>query len=144
MIPHFHLVNPLIVPALARSSQSSAVSQGQELDALEYKTEALDASPAVISIEDTRMSTTAESGKKFVDDIAERIRQGMEATPLETQPALRVTVSIGVSQCVPGMTAHDVLRAADEAVYAAKRGGRNQVVVSTWRPDTAATRSMAC
>jgi diguanylate cyclase len=41
-----------------------------------------------------------------------------------------VTVSVGVAQWRPGDTPTDVLRRADEALYAAKRGGRNRVCVS--------------
>lgn len=40
---------------------------------------------------------------------------------------LRVTVSIGVSELVAGGDAHDLRRRADEALYAAKRAGRDAV-----------------
>ena len=39
----------------------------------------------------------------------------------------RVTISIGVSSFVKGRTGDDLLREADEALYAAKRLGRNRV-----------------
>lgn len=62
-------------------------------------------------------------------DVAERIRRALAATPLETVPALPVTLSIGVATYQPGMTAEMILKAADIEVYAAKKNGRNQVQV---------------
>ncbi|MXV19091.1 sensor domain-containing diguanylate cyclase [Deinococcus xianganensis] len=41
-----------------------------------------------------------------------------------------VTVSCGVAQALPGEAAHDLLRRADEALYAAKRAGRDTVEVA--------------
>jgi diguanylate cyclase (GGDEF)-like protein len=42
-----------------------------------------------------------------------------------------VTISIGVASLVPynGLRPADLVRMADEALYAAKRAGRNQVVL---------------
>jgi diguanylate cyclase (GGDEF)-like protein len=56
--------------------------------------------------------------------LAEAIRASVQAFP---EPAL--TLSIGVATHVPGpeMGAADLLRAADEALYAAKNAGRNRV-----------------
>jgi len=42
----------------------------------------------------------------------------------------KVTVSVGVALVSPGETLDNALRRADEALYLAKRGGRNQVQVS--------------
>ncbi len=45
------------------------------------------------------------------------------------QPLGRITVSAGVAQAHPGCaTPTEILRAADEALYAAKQGGRDRVV----------------
>ncbi|NTY00749.1 diguanylate cyclase [Deinococcus sp. JMULE3] len=41
-----------------------------------------------------------------------------------------VTVSCGVAQALPGEAAHDLLRRADEALYAAKRAGRDTVEIA--------------
>jgi diguanylate cyclase (GGDEF)-like protein len=67
--------------------------------------------------------------------ISERIRQQVQslevASPVEGQPALiGLSASIGIS-CYPehGAGLEDLLHAADSALYAAKRGGRNRVVV---------------
>lgn len=60
-------------------------------------------------------------------EVAERLRHGVEATALLTTPQVAVTASIGAATWQPGQTVDDLLNAADAAVYAAKRGGRNQV-----------------
>lgn len=58
-------------------------------------------------------------------DVAERLRVGVEASPLLTTPVVTVTVSVGAAALAPGSTAEDLLNAADASVYAAKRGGRD-------------------
>jgi diguanylate cyclase (GGDEF)-like protein len=60
-------------------------------------------------------------------EVAERVRAGVAATPLLKAPLLAVTVSIGAAQLRPGQKAGALLEAADQAVYAAKHAGRNQV-----------------
>ncbi len=66
--------------------------------------------------------------------IAHAMRQKIEALELEHAqsriPAKVVTVSIGVASCVPehSLEASDLIKAADLALYEAKRLGRNQVV----------------
>jgi two-component system, cell cycle response regulator len=65
-------------------------------------------------------------GGKFV---AEKLRSAIRDEPFDADgPELRVTVSVGVSAFpLDGMTAEDLLRAADEAMYRAKRAGRDRV-----------------
>jgi diguanylate cyclase (GGDEF)-like protein len=65
-------------------------------------------------------------------ELAERIRRQIEATPIPTSgPALPVTLSLGVVvQSSDGRTPlESVLSAADQALYEAKRGGRNRSVL---------------
>ncbi len=66
--------------------------------------------------------------------IAERIRKAVEAVgiPHEASRTGVVTVSIGVTAGIPSpeLAQHNFLAAADAALYAAKRNGRNQV----WPP----------
>jgi diguanylate cyclase (GGDEF)-like protein len=65
--------------------------------------------------------------------VAERLRAAVEARCLTHAwaPSGHVTVSIGVASLrpVPGEGSHILVEAADAALYAAKHGGRNTVVV---------------
>lgn len=59
--------------------------------------------------------------------IAERVRQKVETTRF---PSRQVTVSIGVATCSTELkTPEDLIKAADSALYDAKRKGRNNVQV---------------
>jgi two-component system cell cycle response regulator len=64
--------------------------------------------------------------------VAERIRERIDATPFPVRQgagAVQVTVSIGVAAREAGdRSATDVLKRADQALYAAKDQGRNRVV----------------
>jgi diguanylate cyclase (GGDEF)-like protein len=72
--------------------------------------------------------------------LSERIRASVETHPFASgDTAIPVTISVGVS-CAPGLgiaTSIDMVARADEALYAAKREGRNRVCVGqTPKPRT--------
>jgi diguanylate cyclase (GGDEF)-like protein/PAS domain S-box-containing protein len=65
--------------------------------------------------------------------LAERIRAGVEALRVQTdrEPAA-VTLSVGIAEMIhtrQDKSAEDVIRHADEAMYAAKQAGRNRTVI---------------
>ncbi|MET0371118.1 MAG: diguanylate cyclase [Sphingobium sp.] len=67
-----------------------------------------------------------------VNEICNRIVAaiGSAAIALPGGGALRTAISCGVGMYEPGQSADDLLHAADGALYAAKRGGRNSVVAA--------------
>ncbi|MEL6367587.1 MAG: diguanylate cyclase [Pseudomonadota bacterium] len=69
--------------------------------------------------------------------VAERLRSAVELTPCEivghdnqvrTMP---MTLSVGVALRIEGETLEQVMQRADQALYEAKRSGRNRVVTNT-------------
>ena len=59
--------------------------------------------------------------------IAERVREHVATIDF---PNRKVTISIGVATCSPCIyTADDIIRAADKALYEAKRCGKNNIQV---------------
>lgn len=74
-----------------------------------------------------------ETSRDAAIEAAERVRKIVEGKPfiLPEGTELTKTVSIGVSTLKPvGDNGTDFLKRADEALYAAKHGGRNQVKIS--------------
>ncbi|MBL1272290.1 MAG: diguanylate cyclase [Oceanospirillales bacterium] len=63
--------------------------------------------------------------------ICERLRENIENSVVETTAApIRYTVSVGISQLSDTAKSYmEWMQHADEALYAAKKGGRNRVVV---------------
>ncbi|HWT72739.1 MAG TPA: GGDEF domain-containing protein [Oxalicibacterium sp.] len=62
-------------------------------------------------------------------NVAERIREQVEHFSWDGKLRNRVTVSIGLTQYIPGESVLDLFSRTDTAMYMAKQGGRNQVVV---------------
>lgn len=62
-------------------------------------------------------------------NVAERIREQVEHFDWDEKFRNRVTVSVGLTQYLPGESVLDLFSRTDTAMYLAKQGGRNQVVV---------------
>ena len=73
-----------------------------------------------------------DTDTSFAYSIAERLRQSIETTPINISRApgkLTITISIGIATAESsGDTAEQLLHRADQALYRAKRSGRNKVV----------------
>ena len=68
-----------------------------------------------------------ETNQQGAIEVAERLRLAIKA--LELTSACQITASFGVAECpVDAQTAPDILKAADVALYEAKRSGRDRVV----------------
>ncbi|MBW3589155.1 MAG: diguanylate cyclase [Actinobacteria bacterium] len=71
-----------------------------------------------------------ETDEEGAERTAEKIRASVGETPFQGEPPLTVTVSIGVATYpIHGSDQDTLLNHADQAMYAAKAAGRNQVVV---------------
>ena len=77
----------------------------------------------IIFMPKTRLPEVLQAG--------ERLRKAVERKAFAApSPLLRCTVSIGIADFRPGFegSEQEVIRRADQALYEAKRGGRNRVV----------------
>jgi two-component system cell cycle response regulator len=72
------------------------------------------------------------TGEEGALRVAERIRASVEALKLTTAAGapLAVTASVGVAVRAPAEKLAELMERADQAMYTAKRGGRNQVVLA--------------
>jgi diguanylate cyclase (GGDEF)-like protein len=76
-----------------------------------------------------------DARRDHAEDVARRIRAEIEALaikhPASPAPSKRLTVSMGVAciQPMPGRTHFGFIQLADEALYAAKEGGRDRLVI---------------
>ena len=60
--------------------------------------------------------------------LADRMRRAVSSTPIPVaDSAITATMSLGVAAGLDGYTGDDLLRAGDEALYRAKRAGRDRV-----------------
>lgn len=73
-----------------------------------------------------------EAGLEETTVIAERIRKTVENTSFDVgQARLNLTISLGISNFPdhPARSKEDLVRMADQALYDAKKGGRNRVCI---------------
>lgn len=70
------------------------------------------------------------AGEKTATAIAERIRQRVAALFFEELPETQCTISVGVAELWSEESLDAILKRADDALYSAKRQGRNQVQIA--------------
>ena len=87
----------------------------------------------------------ADATPEIVIGVAERLRGSTGEVPfplISVGKAINVTVSVGAAiASAAGESANELLKRADEALYQAKRQGRNRVVTDFSLPEAAAPRS---
>ncbi|MEC9329246.1 MAG: GGDEF domain-containing protein [Pseudomonadota bacterium] len=67
-------------------------------------------------------------GQPGIEALMEQVRGALEESPLEVEEgSIHLTISIGATDYRSGETPGDTLQRADDALYAAKAAGRNQV-----------------
>lgn len=74
---------------------------------------------------------------------ADRLRTSLQTAQIGGNDRLKLTCSFGVSQIEPGDTTEMVLRRADQALYAAKEGGRDRTCSMTIREPQEQQREQA-
>lgn len=67
---------------------------------------------------------------KVAIQVAERIRQALENSPITTKDGNKITVTMtfGVTGYIPGFNINKLIKITDENLYKGKRNGKNQVV----------------
>ncbi len=87
----------------------------------------------------------ADASPEVAMGVAERLRSAIAEVPfplLSAGRAITVTVSVGAAIVKdPGQTAAELLKRADEALYQAKRQGRNRVIADFSPPQGGTPRS---
>jgi len=73
----------------------------------------------------------SETNAKEAKEMCEKLRVGIENLKIDDLP--NITVSFGVAQMLENDTQEDFFKRADEALYAAKKSGRNRVEVISWK-----------
>lgn len=68
-------------------------------------------------------------------DAAQTFAQNVRAAFQELEKSRGITVSVGVARLLPGEKLGQAMKRSDQALYRAKKSGRNQVVVDGAQPD---------
>ena len=118
---HGHAAGDRVLQVLARQLHTLAQTAGKE--------------PAIVA----RMGgeefvlVPAQASRQQAVELAEQIRAGCAEAqiPSDNGQTLRFTVSIGICPVASGQSLEQALLRADDALYLAKRNGRNQIAIAT-------------
>ena len=80
-----------------------------------------------------------ETDAAGAEAVAERVRRSLAALRVADAPEFAVTASFGVAEYTPDEDGDSLLRRADDAMYRAKRLGKNRVAVDGRAADTASS-----
>ena len=70
-----------------------------------------------------------QTAPAMAEALVQRLHEVLAATSFDAiEEGLHITFSAGVSQCAPGEDLHVAIERADQALYAAKRAGRDRTV----------------
>ena len=79
---------------------------------------------------DEFIALLVQTGQDIAKEIAERLIAGIEALEIQTEKeSVQITVSIGLTTINEDSTIEGLIQRADNALYKAKNGGRNQVAI---------------
>ncbi|BAT71497.1 hypothetical protein TST_0691 [Thermosulfidibacter takaii ABI70S6] len=68
-----------------------------------------------------------ETDKKTAHRVAERLKEGIENIKIN---GIAVTCSFGIAESSEARNLEELIQKADEALYSAKRAGKNSIAVS--------------
>lgn len=83
----------------------------------------------LVILPDTKSEEAASAAQRLLKTVRNKVIDISETAGSIQEPVLNITVSIGVAQYKPGQTADAFCACADKALYAAKKNGRNRVIV---------------
>ncbi|MEQ8234996.1 MAG: GGDEF domain-containing protein [Gammaproteobacteria bacterium] len=113
-----HLFGDKIIKVVAKAM--SNLTKGKDLAAR------FGGEEFVILLPDTELA----GARALADSIRAAIERGRVYNPKTGEEIRRITISLGVTQLMPGEAIDSTIARADEALYRAKEGGRNRVEVA--------------
>ena len=79
---------------------------------------------------DEFIALLVQTGPVKAKEVAVRLLAGIENLEIQVEgKSIRITVSIGLTTTVDTLSVEELIKRTDEAMYQAKNGGRNQVVI---------------
>jgi diguanylate cyclase (GGDEF)-like protein len=79
---------------------------------------------------DEFIALLVQTGPVKAKEVAVRLLAGIEDLEIQVEgKSIRITVSIGLTTTVDTLSVEELIKRTDEAMYQAKNGGRNQVVI---------------
>ncbi|MCL4358522.1 MAG: GGDEF domain-containing protein [Patescibacteria group bacterium] len=74
------------------------------------------------------LNSSEENSYRKAIELNERVKEKINSLFVGKYPELKISLSIGVAEFEPGLTPEELLNRADQAMYQAKKNGRDQVI----------------